>query len=146
MTKDKTPLAKDVVTMCTKCKLELNHIVVSHNKEGVIAKVKCSTCGSEHKYRPDKKKTPKKAPKKTAKRGSRTKKVDHQKEFEKLAEAFKGKTPVPYSISGSFKKDDIIEHHTFGQGFVTNVSYQKIDVLFPEGPKLLACDRKDMGS
>jgi hypothetical protein len=142
--KDKTPVAQNVITMCTKCKMELNHVVVSHNKDGIVAKVKCHTCGSEHKYQPEKKKAAKKSPV-TRKKSSRTKKLDYAEEFAKLAETFRGKKPVPYSMSGSFKKDDLIDHKTFGKGFVTNVSYQKIDVLFSDGFRLLASERENLG-
>ncbi len=60
MTKDKnrTPVAQDLVTRCTRCKLELSHVVVVHNLEGIVDRVKCKTCGSEHKFSPDKKSLP----------------------------------------------------------------------------------------
>ena len=48
---DRTPVAKDIITDCSRCKLELNHIVVRHNKEGIVDRVKCHTCGFEHKYK-----------------------------------------------------------------------------------------------
>ena len=63
--KDRTPVAQSVITMCTKCEMELNHVVVAHDKGGVVERVKCQTCGSEHKYRPDKKRAPKKSAKKS---------------------------------------------------------------------------------
>ena len=63
--KDRTPVAQNVITMCTKCEMELNHVVVAHDKGGVVERVKCQTCGSEHKYRPDKKRAPKKSAKKS---------------------------------------------------------------------------------
>ncbi len=141
MTKDKnrTPVAQDLVTRCTKCKQQLSHVVVVHNEEGLVERVKCKTCGSEHKFRPDKKKAPAKTPKK--KKRTVTKEEDFAKEFEKLAEKFKEKESVNYSMSGSFKKDEVIAHKTFGMGIVTSVSYQKMEVAFSEGPRLLACDR-----
>ncbi len=141
MTKDKnrTPVAQDLVTRCTKCKRKLSHVVVVHNEEGLVERVKCKTCGGEHKYRPDKKKAPAKTPKK--KKRTVTKEEAFAKEFERLAEKFKEKKPVNYSMSGSFKTDEVIAHKTFGMGIVTSVSYQKMEVAFSEGPRLLACDR-----
>ena len=137
--KNRTPVAQDLVTRCTKCKLELSHVVVFHNEDGVVERVKCKTCGSEHKYRPGKKKAPAKIPKK--KKRTVTKKEHFAKKFEILAEKFKEKEPVNYSMSGSFKPDDVIDHKTFGMGIVTSVSYQKMEVAFSEGPRLLSCDR-----
>ena len=137
--KDRTPVARDLVTRCTKCKLELSHVVVFHNPEGIVQKVKCKTCGSEHKYHPDKKKAPAKTVKK--KKRTVTKKEDFAKEFQRLFEKFSEKEPLQYGISGLFEKDDLIDHKTFGMGIVKNVTYQKMEVAFSEGPRILACGR-----
>jgi len=131
--KDKTPVGQNVVTMCTKCKIQLDHLVVSHNMEGIIGKVKCHTCGNEHKYRLEKKKLPKK--------GVKTKKTDPARDFELLTEKFKGKKPVSYSMSGSFKADDVIDHNTFGMGIVISTSYKQMDVVFSDRPRILVCNR-----
>jgi len=48
---------------------------------------------------------------------------------------------VPYTMQGSYKADDVIDHKTFGKGFVTEVSYQKMEVTFVDGPRILVCDR-----
>ena len=137
--KDRTPVARDLVTRCTRCKLELNHVVVFHNLEGIVEKVKCKTCGSEHKYRPDKKETPAKTPRK--KKRTATRKEDFAKEFQELYEKFNEKEPLQYGIAGLFKKDDVIDHKIFGMGIVRNVNYQKMEVAFFEGPRTLACGR-----
>jgi len=136
--KDRTPVAETVVTMCAKCEMELNHVVVVRNMEGIVERVKCNTCGNEHKYHPDKKKTPKK----TAKKSIGTKKVDFAKAFEDLAEKFKEKKPVPYSMSGSFKNDDVIDHKTFGMGIVISASHDKMEVAFSDEPRILVCNRE----
>jgi hypothetical protein len=139
MTKDKgrTPVGQNVITLCTKCEMELNHVVVAHNARGMVERVKCLTCETEHKYRPDKKKTPKK----TANKSPLPQKVDFAKAFEELAEKFKDKKPLPYSMSGSFKKDDVIDHKTFGMGIVINASRDKMEVAFSDGPRFLVCNR-----
>jgi len=138
--KDRTPVAQNVITMCTKCKIKLDHVVISHNMEEIVERVKCHTCGSEHKYRPDKKRASKKIVKGT-KTGTKTKKVDLTKDFETLAEKFKEKKPVHYSMSGSFKEDDVIDHKTFGMGIVTRASYKKMEVVFSDRPRILVCNR-----
>jgi hypothetical protein len=142
MTKDKgrTPVAQNVITMCTKCGMELSHVVVAHDKGGMVESVTCHTCGSEHKYRPDKKK----APKKTSKKSISTQEVDLTKTFEKLAEKFKDKKPLPYSMSGSFKNDDVIDHKTFGMGIVISASSDKMEVAFSGGPRILVCNRENI--
>jgi hypothetical protein len=136
--KDRTPVAQGVITMCTKCEMELNHVVVAQNARGIVERVKCYTCGSEHKYRPDKKRTPRKASKKIIS----AQEVYLTNTFEKLAEKFKEKKPLRYSMSGSFKNDDVIDHKTFGMGVVVNASYDKMEVAFSAGPRILACNRE----
>jgi hypothetical protein len=140
--KDRTPVAENVITMCTKCKMELNHVVVAHDAAGIVERVKCHTCGSEHKYRPDKKR----ATKKPSEKSISTQEVDLTKTFEKLAKKFKEKKPLPYSMSGSFKNDDVIDHKTFGMGIVISASYDKMEVVFSDGPRVLACNRETTAS
>jgi len=120
--------------------MELNHVVVARDKVGIVESVKCHTCGSEHKYRPDKKR----APKKTSKKSISTQEVDLTKTFEKLAEKFKDKKPLPYSMSGSFKNDDVIDHKTFGMGIVISASSDKMEVAFSGGPRILVCNRENI--
>jgi len=137
---DKTPVAKNLLTKCTKCKTELEHIVVSHNADGIVERVKCLTCESEHKYRPAKKKAVKKkaAPRKKA---TRAKKEDPARNFEKLSEKFKGKKQLLYTMEGSFKADDVIDHPTFGMGIVVAATSKKMEVIFQEKPRILVCNR-----
>ena len=138
--KDRTPVAQNLMTICTRCKMELKHVVVFHGMDGMVEKVKCLTCGSEHKYHPDKKMKPgktEKVRKKSPEAGRRGK----SSEFEALSEKFGQKEPLPYSLSGVFKVEDVIEHKTFGRGFVTSVSFQKMTVVFSDDTRTLACNR-----
>jgi hypothetical protein len=135
--KDRTPVAQNVATMCSKCKLELNHVVIVHNAQGTVDRVKCLTCGSEHKYRSD----TKKAPAKTAKKKAAVRKTVIEIDYEKLSAQFLDKEPQPYSMSGSFEEEDVVSHQTFGRGIVLSVSGQRIEVAFSGGPRTLACNR-----
>ena len=94
---DRTPVAKDIITDCSRCKLELNHIVVRHNAKGIVDRVKCHTCGFEHKYKPVKKKAAT-----TRKRKSPVRKKSPEKEYEELMEKNTDVTPIPYSMKASF--------------------------------------------
>jgi hypothetical protein len=104
--------------------------------EGVVDRVKCHTCGFEHKYKPVKKKTD------GTKRKSAMKKRPSGKEYEALMELNVDKTPIPYTISSSFNDGEIIEHKTFGKGIVTGISYERVEVLFQDGIKTLAANKK----
>ncbi|OQY44964.1 MAG: hypothetical protein B6240_09475, partial [Desulfobacteraceae bacterium 4572_87] len=94
--KDRTPVAQILETQCTKCKLPLTHTVVLHNAEGIVERVQCRTCGSEHKYHPEKKKAAKKPVKKP--RAKKAKKPTAADIFEQLAQKFQEKKPVPYTM------------------------------------------------
>jgi hypothetical protein len=134
---DRTPVAKDIITVCSRCNLELNHIVVRHNTEGIVDRVKCHTCGFEHKYKPAKKK------KETArKRTSPVRKRSSEKEYEALMEKNIDVVPIPYSMKASFSQGDILDHKSFGKGIVMETSYERIEVLFQAGQKTLAADKK----
>ncbi len=78
---------------------------------------------------------------KTPRKSVRPKRKDPAKDFELLSEKFKGKKPVRYSMSGSFKEDDVIDHSTFGKGIVISTSYKKMDVVFPDKLRILVCNR-----
>ncbi|MGD9161446.1 MAG: hypothetical protein PVG39_23740 [Desulfobacteraceae bacterium] len=67
--------------------------------------------------------------------------VDPAKKLKRLFEKFKEKKPLHYKMNGSFKKNDIIEHDTFGKGVVVDSDYKKIDVLFSDKLRTLVCDR-----
>jgi DNA-directed RNA polymerase subunit M/transcription elongation factor TFIIS len=136
--KDRTPVAQNVITVCPKCEMELNHVVVAHNAAGIVERVKCHTCGGEHKYRPDKKR----ATKKTSVNQISTKEVDSKETFERLAQKFREKKPLPYRMSGSFKNDDVIDHGTFGMGIVISASHDKMEVAFSDRPRILVCNRE----
>ena len=47
---EKHSAGDNIASHCTKCKLVLDHAIVAMDGE-TIAKVKCKTCGSKHKYR-----------------------------------------------------------------------------------------------
>ena len=142
--KDRTPVAQNLMTICTRCKMELKHVVVFHGMDGIVERVKCLTCGSEHKYHPDKMMKPGKPGKieKVRKKNPETgKRMGNSSEFMALSEKYGQKEPLPYSMSGAFKAEDVIEHKTFGRGFVTSVSFQKMTVVFLSETRILACNR-----
>jgi hypothetical protein len=131
-----TPLGETVAAKCTKCKTLLDHEVVARDAEGIIEKVRCLTCGSAHKYRPEKVK----APRKTV----RAKKVDPARDFALLTEKFKGKKPRLYSMAGSFRAEDVIDHNTFGTGIVISAFNKQMEVVFSDRPRILVFDRDDI--
>lgn len=73
--------------------------------------------------------------------GKSKKSIAIEKKFERLIKKFEGKTPLHYQMTGSFKKDDLIDHDTFGKGVVIESDRKKIDVLFSDKLRTLVCDR-----
>jgi hypothetical protein len=136
---------------CLKCKLLLAHVIL-FKVDGAVSRVKCKTCGAEHKYRP--------APGtvKKAEKGERT--VTRKAASPKKADAPKAKlsdaqvalqwdlkirnrqpdAPVRnYSIQETYKINDVINHSKFGVGFVEKIlSDKSMSVLFADSVKLLA--------
>jgi hypothetical protein len=125
----------EVDSFCSKCELVLAHTVIAM----VLAKpvkVRCNTCQGEHRYRP--------APgvvaegasvaKRKAARPAREKKVEVS--FEELLAARK-RPAVPYAPKRTFVVDDVVDHPTFGLGFVTSVRTDKVEITFRGDVKVL---------
>lgn len=130
---EKRSAGENVAAYCTKCKLSCDHIIVAMAADGeTIAKVKCRTCGSAHKYRTS-------ADLKTA--ASAKKKEAATKTAELLWESClaeaRGKERT-YEMSGKYRIGDIVLHNTFGKGVVRKTYYNKCDVLFKDKERLMA--------
>ena len=128
---EKISAGSNVASYCTKCKLSLDHAVVAMEKES-IAKVKCKTCGSVHKF---------KDPAEVKKPRTVKKKVDAAKTAETLWETSlsetKGKERV-YDMSGKYRVGDVVLHGTFGKGIVRKLYQNKCDMLFKDKERLMA--------
>jgi hypothetical protein len=156
----------EIVSYCTKCKLDLNHVI--HAMVGEIpARVECFTCHSTHKYHePKEAKSAAKAAKalgsksngaltvvKASSSNSETSfdappktrtKAPPIDPAETWAALLKGKTVTAksYTIASSFSVGDVIEHPSFGMGVVEKrLEPQKISVVFRDGAKNLVDNR-----
>lgn len=119
-----------VISLCTKCRMSLDHTIMTMNGES-ISKVKCKSCGSAHKYRdPADAKTPR-----------ATRKKDVAKTAEVLWESCiaeaQGNECV-YDMAGKYRIGDIVLHATFGKGVVRKLYVNKCDVLFRDKERLMA--------
>jgi hypothetical protein len=129
----------EVDALCSKCELTLAHTVIAMVGQKP-AKVKCNTCHGEHRYRPPAGTAAAagSVAKKKASRPPREKKILIT--FEEMLAARK-RTPVPYSLKRRFVVDDVVDHPTFGRGFVSAVRIDKIDVTFSAEPRVLVHGR-----
>lgn len=133
----KLSVGKDVDSYCTKCRLELGHLIVAMVGDK-IAKVKCNTCGGIHNFREMKKVqksggTPKKiAPPKIQKDAGKTPELLWEAGISKARGA-----EVRYETGRAFKVGDLIVHELFGKGVVKQVSPKKCTALFKDKERML---------
>lgn len=142
------PVGQEIVCYCSSCKLDLKHVIVAHKSgnSGPIAKVKCHTCTKIHAYRhnPGVKGLEAAAKRKAA--GPRVKAVvvPVEVEWQEQMTKAENKASLPYAPSKEFKAGDVIEHPTFGAGFVKLVKDgNKFEVIFQRDVKTLVHKMKE---
>lgn len=135
----------EVSSRCLKCKDVTNHTIVAMLEEK-IAKVLCNVCKARHNYRPpvaekvasDKKRAPRKPSLKAIDNSVREAKM--AADFEKMMQSRDLAKALAYAMTDTFNKNDLLNHHVFGMGVVTKkIQHNRIEVLFKEGSKVLAC-------
>ncbi len=132
-------VGKNVDALCTRCGLVLAHIVL-YEVGGIIARVKCKTCGTEHKYRGAKTRDrkgdpagdrPRRPGPKAAEEILQAEEVETQRWLQRHGELGKHPLIIPYRMTDRYQRGDVIEHPSFGVGFVEKIiEEQRMDVLF----------------
>jgi hypothetical protein len=122
--------------------MDLNHRVVAQ-VEGLVKKVTCLTCHSEHQYRQRDAVVASKPKLKSTSKVSRV--VAENKVRTPLWGDLKNRmipeSAVNFSMSHRFKRHDCVDHPTFGLGFVQTSAERTMEVLFEQGVKILAHNR-----
>jgi len=123
-----------VASHCTKCKMDLGHTIIVMDGEKVL-RVKCNTCGSEHKHK-DKtiKKTTKAGKTTSVKKATPAKSVERRWD-EAIAKATREEKP--YNMKAAFRVGDIVLHDIFGQGVVLELSPKKMTIIFKDKERVL---------
>jgi hypothetical protein len=133
----------DVDAYCSKCRMELMHVVIACDAKKIL-RVECKTCRGQHAYKhvpasANKKgtgvpKAKKKVTRAAGAKGSRGKPSAYD-------EAIVGRDisqAVAYQTSETFVAGDVINHQTFGIGVVTRLlSDAKVQVAFDGSEKVL---------
>jgi len=138
-----------MVTRCSRCDNEMNHVVVAQGADGNVARVKCMSCSSEHKYKLESMAAKKVASfgssiiKKTASAtaSSGGSKADYRL-WEEAKTGCKNKVPVSYNIAQKFDKETLIHHASLGEGAVIKSFDNKIEAIFSAGIKTLVHNKK----
>ncbi|PKN85412.1 MAG: hypothetical protein CVU51_08810, partial [Deltaproteobacteria bacterium HGW-Deltaproteobacteria-1] len=140
-----TSVGENIDAYCLKCKLVLAHLIL-FKVDDVVNRVKCKTCGAEHKYRGTapaaKKVTDASASGATRAKKPATPKVavnDAPLRWDIKSRNITPETSIRnYSIKDNFKVNHVINHPLFGVGFVEKVVTDKsIYVLFNGSVKLM---------
>jgi hypothetical protein len=126
----------EVDCWCTRCELTLAHTVHAV-VDGRPAKVECNTCHGVHRYRG----TPGAKPVRTVggrPAASRSVAPRTTISFDELLRQRDLASAARYSPKTSYRVDQVIEHPTFGLGFVSAVrDAGKIEVTFRSDVKVL---------
>jgi hypothetical protein len=148
MITEQTQAGSSVESACRKCKTITDHHVVIMLDEK-IGKVQCKVCGGKHAYRPPKAEPSPKAsrsakPKTSAasKKPSAPKKPAPEVEahWRSMIDAVPSEQVQPYAMSGMYQAGNVIDHSTFGLGYVQKfIKPNMIEVLFKDGIKNLRC-------
>lgn len=131
----------DVDAWCGKCNLMLAHTIEAM-VGGTIKRVHCNTCRSQHVYRgnapgegpatPRAARVPKERSAAARKAGVRASDYDNYMKGRESVDARR------YSPKSRFNAGEVIEHPKFGTGVATAIKDgDKVEILFPDGPRVL---------
>ena len=140
-------VGKNIDAFCSHCKLQLAHIVL-YEVGGTVHGVKCKTCGSEHRYhgpRPEKRRevpAERRPGRETSRMPRPVRPVDARQWEQKNASTTSDAVVWDYKWTENYEKGDVIAHPQFGRGFVEKVSADSMEVLFREGRKQMAINRR----
>ena len=143
-------VAGEVDSWCTRCRLILNHRIVSM-KSGKAHQVECLTCRSQHLWRPnapgDRAPGAPAAPGTERPRAGAAARVTrasaaaarHEQSWEHAINGRGVNEFKAYSVASNFQEGDLVRHKKFGDGVVTRViDGHKVEVLFRDEARTLA--------
>jgi hypothetical protein len=156
---NKPKVGGEVVSYCTKCRLDLDHRVIAMVGSTPV-KVECRTCGSHHKYRKPaserereqkaasvssspstKSRSGVSTPRSASARALAEAEADNDRERGWQAKiAGQGSAAFAvYSPKRVFGSGELMRHPKFGDGYVLRVvDATKVEVMFKDGARLLA--------
>ncbi len=140
-------VGKHIDDRCTRCGLTLAHVVL-YEVRGAVRGVKCKTCGSEHRYRGAKQERQpdtavgRRSPQ-VASGTPRPVRPANARLWERRNTAAAPDAVVrEYKRTERYEKGEVIAHPQFGRGFVETITTDSMGVLFREGRKALAMNRR----
>lgn len=132
-------VGKEIVTHCSKCKLDLAHIIVVMRDQISPLRVQCKTCNSTHSFKEKKEAAPKRRV--SAAKGATKPRLSSEEKSLNLWETAMKKNNsahLEYSIRTKYTQGQIIDHPSFGPGVVDKaIDTNKIEVIFRTSTKVL---------
>jgi hypothetical protein len=154
---ERTPVAADLFTYCTREKIDTWHVVRNHNAQGIVERVICKSCGSEHRYKVPVQSESKRSltsstsivRRSSASLSSSAPKAKSSSSSNVLSETWFSKIKAwgerevkKYNPTVSLDAGEVVEHISFGKGCVEKLRDNKADILFKDGLKTLPCKKK----
>ena len=130
------PVAKSFYTFCKKCDADRYHTVLTH-KSATSAQIECEVCHSKKTYNLPKPGASTAKKPSTGARAVSARRNSHAEEFSALMMNRGSEKGIPFSIRTKFEMDQKIDHPKFGPGFVKNVLFDRVDVMFEDELKTL---------
>lgn len=124
---------QSVESYCGKCKVNSDHTVMTTDGNA-IAKVRCKTCGSLHKFRDQA------VVQKARKAGAKTIAQEQATSaiiWETGMASAKGKER-DYDMAAVYRVGEVVNHLTFGKGIVLKLHMNKCQMLFKDKERLMA--------
>ncbi len=139
-------VGKNIDAFCSRCQLTLAHIVL-YEVGGVVQGVKCKTCRAEHRYhgpKPVKKRDvpAERRPGVAFKAQRPVRPADNRQWEQRNAAAAPDVVTWEYKLTERYEKGDVVSHPQFGRGFVEKITPDSMEVLFREGRKQMAMNRR----
>lgn len=134
---DPPKVGGDILAYCSRCKIELAHVVVSMI-DSRPAKVMCKTCRGQHNYKRITQ-TSGARPVRSGQTSRVPRSIVRASEYwEQRLASTKGAKVRVYKPANTFVVGDCIQHAKFGVGIVEEIKRNaKIVVLFRDGEKVL---------
>ncbi len=127
----------EVDAFCTRCELNLAHTIIAM-VEGKPVKVECNTCHGVHRFRGSGGRSPGSS---AARAALPSRARSAAVSFDAQLAANRGPS-LPYSSKRTYAVHDVVDHPTFGRGFVSALrDGSKIEVTFRTDVKLLVHGR-----
>jgi hypothetical protein len=128
----------EVDGFCTRCEMTLAHTIIAM-VEGRPVKVECNTCHGVHRFRGDLPGTA--SARSSAQPGAAARRARERPTTISFDEVLRGKNLAMaqrYSPRATYQVDQVIEHPTFGLGWVSAIrDATKVEVTFRNDVKVL---------